>query len=88
MVDVGGQPSALDSWPQLIPPRFTSSQHTRVAGVLLFMTGMTLTTGGLKTLIYPKLITNPHATMPLPSWIIEVVDRIRAEHQRATGRPH
>jgi hypothetical protein len=87
MVDVGGQPSALDSWPQLIPPRFTSSQHTRVAGVLLFMTGMTLTTGGLKTLIYPKLIINPHANAPLPRWIIEVVDRIRAENRRATGRP-
>lgn len=85
MVDVGGQPTAIDSWPKLIPPRFTTSQHTRVSGVLLFMTGITLTKEGLRGLTYLKLVPNPHARFGLASWITELVDKNRAENQRITS---
>ena len=84
MVNVGGQPTAMDSWPQLIPPRFTPAQHTRVAGVLLFQWAFTGTIDGIKRVIYFKLIPNPHARRPLPTWLAEHIDKTRAESRRLT----
>jgi hypothetical protein len=87
MVDAGGQPTAFDSWAQLVPRRFTPSQHTRVGGVLLFMTAITGTAQGTGFLPYLKLIPNSHARIALPAWISEVVEETRAETRRLTGRP-
>jgi hypothetical protein len=33
-----------------------------------------------------KLIVNPHARVPLPDWIITVVNETRAESRRLNGR--
>jgi hypothetical protein len=87
MVDVAGQPSAFESWANLIPRRFTRTQHTRVGGVLLFMTAMTVTALGMKCIPYLKLILNPHAANPTPAWITIFVEERRAETQRLTGQP-
>ena len=87
MVDVTGQPTAFESWAELVPLRFTPAQHTRVSGVLLFMTATTVATQGMIWLPYLKLIPNPHACIPLPVWITEVVEETRAESRRLTGRP-
>jgi hypothetical protein len=87
MVDVRGQPTAFESWAQLVPRRFTPAQHTRVGGVLLFMTAITGTAQGVKWLPYLKLIPNLHARIALPAWVGEVVEETRAESQRLTGRP-
>jgi hypothetical protein len=87
MVDVAGQPTAFDSWGQLVPSRFTPNQHTRVSGVLLFMTAMTGTVEGVKWLPSLKLIPNPHAQRSLPSWVTALVEQTRAETRRLTGRP-
>src|SRR5262249_19253154 len=35
MIDVTAQPTAFESWAELVPHRFTPVQHTRVGGVLL-----------------------------------------------------
>jgi len=85
MVDVAHQPTAFDSWPELISRRFTTTQHTRVAGVLLFSEAITLTSEGLKLVLNAKLIINPHARQPLKPWLIDVVDQIRQETLRLTG---
>ncbi len=87
MVDVARQPTAFESWADLVPRRFTPMQHTRVGGVLLFMTATTVTARGLTWLPYLKLIPNPHAAIPLEGWIIDVVEETRAESRRLTGRP-
>jgi hypothetical protein len=87
MVDVSGQPTAFGSWTELVPRRFTPVQHTRVGGVLLFMTAVMLTPQGMAWLPCLKLIPNPHARIPLPSWISEAVEETRAETKRLTGRP-
>jgi hypothetical protein len=84
MVDVGGQPTAFESWSKLIPLRFARSLHTRVGGVILFMLGTTLTIEGLMAVAYLKLIPNPNARFPLPRWVTEVVDETRADAKRLT----
>jgi hypothetical protein len=87
IVDVGGQPTALESWSRLIPPRFTPKLYTRVGGVLLFTYAQTLTDHGPAWLPYVRLIVNPHARIPLPDWIKDAVERTRAESGSLTARP-
>jgi len=87
MVDVAKQPTAFESWAELVPRRFTPVQHTRVGGVLLFMTATTLAVQGMTWLSYIKLISNPHANIPIPAWITDVVEETRAESRRLTGSP-
>jgi len=86
MVDVSAQPTAFDSWAELMLRRFTPQQHTRVAGVILFMFAIRSTDHGLAWLPHVKLISNPHAWMPLPAWITDTVAETRAECYRLTGR--
>jgi hypothetical protein len=87
MVDVTAQPTAFASWPELVPRRFSGRQHTRVGGVLLFMTAVRPTDSGMALLPHLNLIPNPHARVPLPAWITDVVEETRAETNRFTGRP-
>jgi len=87
MVDVAEQPTAFKSWAELIPRRFQPVQHTRVGGVLLFMTATTITPDGMMFLPYLKLISNPHAHIPVLSWITTVVEETRMETRRLTDRP-
>jgi hypothetical protein len=87
MVNVNRQPSAFESWSERVPERFTAGQHTRVAAVVLFMHSTTATANGLVWIPFVKLIANPHARIPLPSWITDTVDGIRADARRLTGRP-
>lgn len=87
MVNVNQQPSAFGSWSERVPERFTLGQHTRVAAVILFMHSTTATDNGLVWIPIVKLILNPHAKIPLPSWIIDTVDGIRADTRHLTGKP-
>ncbi len=87
MVNVNSQPSAFESWSKRVPERFEGDQHTRVAGVLLFMHATTLSDRGLVWVPHVRLIPNPHAAVPLPSWIVDRVSRIREETRSVTGRP-
>lgn len=81
MVDVMRQQTAFQSWPELIPSRFTPKQHTRVSGMLLFATPTSM------CVPYLKLIPNRHARYPLATWITEVVEGIRAEARRLVSSP-
>jgi hypothetical protein len=82
MVDVRRQQTAFASWAKLIPPRFTPAQHTRIGGVLLFAVSTAITAQGWMNVTLVKLIPNPHARLPLPAWIAEVVEETRAESRR------
>jgi hypothetical protein len=79
MVDVRRQMTAFESWSKLIPHRFTPSRHTRVGGILMFANTTAITQFGTRCVTLLKLIQNPHARFPLPSWITEVVMEVRAE---------
>lgn len=87
MVNVNSQPSAFESWGERIPQRFSPEQHTRVAGVILFMHATSPTDRGLAWIPYVKLLANPHAAVPLPAWITDAVNEIRAGARRITARP-
>ena len=86
MVNVNSQPSAFESWSERVPQRFTGNQHTRVAAVVLFMHATSPTERGLVWVPYLKMIANPRARVPVPSWVADAVDRIRADTRRLTGR--
>jgi hypothetical protein len=86
MVNVNSQPTAFESWSKRIPERFTPQQHTRVAGVVLFMHATSAGEQGLIWVPYVKLIANPYAAVPLPSWISERVAQIGENTLRLTGR--
>ena len=86
MVDICGQPAAFESWPVLIPPRFTKSQHTRVGGVLLFMTGITPAKDGVRGQTHLEAIPNPHARIALPKWVTDRIEIVRAENRQVTGK--
>jgi hypothetical protein len=87
MVNVNSQPTAFEYWSTRIPERFNSGAHTRVAGVILFMYATQATDHGLAWLPHVKLISNPHAAVPLPSWIVEEIATTRAATQGRTERP-
>jgi hypothetical protein len=87
MVNVNSQPTAFESWSKRVPQRFTPGQHTRVAAVMLFMHATWPTEQGLLWLPSVKLIPNPNAAVPVPSWITERVACIREKTRRLTGRP-
>ena len=87
MVEVTAQPTALSSWEALAKRRFTPTQHTRVGGIILFMHATQPTEQGLAFLPHVKLITNPHARLPLPQWISDAVEATRAHVRGLTGRP-
>jgi hypothetical protein len=87
MVNVNSQPGAFESWGERVPQRFTPRQHTRVAGVILFMHATYPTEQGLIWSPFVKLIANPHAVVQLPAWITSTIDEIRNKTHRVTGRP-
>jgi hypothetical protein len=87
MVNVNLQPGAFESWGERVPQRFTPGQHTRVAGVILFMHATYLTEQGLMWLPFVKLIGNPHAAISLPTWISSTIHDVRGRTRRLTGRP-
>jgi hypothetical protein len=86
MANVNRQPTAFESWSQRVPERFTAGQHTRVAGVILFTHATTLTSKGLVWIPSVRMIANPHAARPLPSWVADTIGAFREESRRLTER--
>jgi hypothetical protein len=85
MIDVGSAPGAFRDWEPLIRRRFQPTLNTRVGGVCLFNSGLTLTPGGGACLSQTKLLINPHARVPLPSWVIETIVAAGAEYDGIFG---
>ncbi len=79
MIDLAGALGGFESWDPLLRRRFQPKVHTRVGGVCLFMTAQYLTDSGSVYLTETKLLINPHAALPLPSWATDALTQAGTE---------
>lgn len=56
-------------WQSLIERSFSPTIRRRISGVLLFQTGSVLGEHGIEIQTAGRLLGNPHARAPLPSWL-------------------
>lgn len=73
MVDMGEAGSGFTAWPPLIARRLQPNVHTRVGGVCLFASHVTLGERGVVLRSETKIMINAHAKAALPSWISETL---------------
>jgi hypothetical protein len=85
MIDVGSAPGAFEEWTPLITRRFQPTINTRVAGVCLLSSGVVLSPNGGVCPSQTKLLVNPYAKVPLPSWVTETVTAAGAEYEKIFG---
>jgi hypothetical protein len=69
MIQMGRAPGGVRAWGPLLRRRFERGFHTRVGAVCLFEGGMEGTPDGEAWAPRTKWVVNPHAALPLPSWI-------------------
>jgi hypothetical protein len=81
MVDVTGQGTAFESWPDQSLQSFTPEIYNRISGVLMFNSAVVA--GANQWLSLAKLVLNPHARTPVPTWIHDLVDEIRQSWRAA-----
>jgi hypothetical protein len=86
MVDMAEARGGFRAWGAIIQRRFQPTMHTRVGGVVLFASGSVLTDEGPASFFETKLISNPHARIPLPLWIASVIEMVGKKFQAATRR--
>jgi hypothetical protein len=75
MVQMSRAPGGIKSWEPILRRRFQPNLHTRVSAVCLFRSGHELTPDGEAWIPKAKVILNPHARLPLPSWITDGLSR-------------
>jgi hypothetical protein len=78
MVDMKNAHSGMKRWDLLIRRRLQPDVHTRVGAVCLFTSGLELGRTGVQLLFDFKTIENPHATQPLPQWILDEIRKMAA----------
>jgi len=83
MIETSNATGAFRSWGSLLARRFQPTLHTRVGAVCLFHGGIVGTPDGEAEETETKLLLNPHAKLPLPSWIIETL--MQFENRTASG---
>ena len=71
LADVSRASGALQSWGPLLQRRLQPRQHTRVGCVGLFASGMWVLPAGEAWMPWTVLIENPHASNPVPVWLLE-----------------
>jgi hypothetical protein len=81
MVLMLGAPGGMRAWAPLLRKRLQPSIHTRVSGICLFESGGELTADGWVQILRTKLLQNPHARLPLPHWIVDVLSAYPPPHQ-------
>jgi hypothetical protein len=88
MMDMMGTRSGMHGWDLLLRRRLQPSVHTRVGGVCLFAKGIELGPTSPQLLFEIATIENPHATQPLPQWILEEFRKLAAadDAKRAVPR--
>ena len=86
MIHMGNAPGGFSSWEPLIRRRFQPSVHTRVGAVCLFSAGTLPTERGFVILSQTKVLVNPHASTPLPSWIEKTLIAAGEEFRKNTVR--
>lgn len=75
MVNLSSAAGGFTSWEPLIRRRFQPNIHTRVSAICLFESGLKSTGQGMAWIPRTKLLVNPHAKHPLPSWIADNLAR-------------
>ena len=87
MAGVARATGAMKTWEPLLQRRFQPRMHTRVGGVCLWWGGLYPTPKGEDQIFETKLIANPHARFPLPTWIGETISEIYNEYKTITSHP-
>jgi hypothetical protein len=72
-------------WRSLIERSFSPTIRRRISGVLLFETGLLLGDHGIELQTAGRLLSNPHARQPLPSWLEASLHRLPAAFRTAGG---
>jgi hypothetical protein len=85
MVEMAHARGGLPSWEPVLRRRLQPSMHTRVGGIILFSSGHHLTSQGYASLFETKFISNPHARIPLPTWIEATCAAIKHELSTNNG---
>src|SRR5262249_31981590 len=83
MIDSANVPGGFQVWEALIARRFQPAIHTRVGGIGLVAGRAKVTDTGLAVFYQAKLIMNPNAKIPLPTWIVETFQALQAEFKAA-----
>jgi len=73
MVQIGRAPGAFRSWEPLLLNRFQPDLYTRVSAICLFSGAFEATPSGEAWIPRTKLLPNPYAKIPLPSWISDAL---------------
>jgi hypothetical protein len=74
MIEMSRAPGGILTWEPILRRRLQPNIHTRVSAVCLFGGGQKLEPGGGDSISYEvKLIENPHASRPLPAWIMDTL---------------
>jgi hypothetical protein len=76
MVQMSRAPGGIKSWEPILRRRFQPNLHTRVSAVCLIQSGLETTPDGEAWIPEVKVISNPHARIPLPKWITDGLSRI------------
>jgi hypothetical protein len=63
-------------WRSLIERSFSPTIRRRISGVLLFESGVVIGDHGIELRTAGRLLSNPHARQPLPSWLETSFDRL------------
>lgn len=73
IVDMSRTPGGTKSWQQLLLKRLQPNMHTRVSGICMFRSSHQIPDGSITH--RARLIKNPYAKFPLPTWIEESLAR-------------
>jgi len=86
VVNIVNAPGGIKSWEPLLQRALQPSVHTRIGGICLFMPCLILTDDGIASLLHTKFISNPHARLPLPSWIPAAISSAGGEYERQMAK--
>jgi hypothetical protein len=81
MIFTSGTVGAMNAWRVLIERRLQPNLNTRVSAVCLFSSSLQPTEQGEDWQAECKVILNPHARHPLPSWIADQFRRFQSNKQ-------
>ena len=79
MIQTSGAVGAMKAWRGLIQKRFQPGIHTRISAVCIFRSGKYASDAGYTWGVECKLIPNPHARNPLPSWIVSQFEKFPSQ---------
>jgi hypothetical protein len=73
VLETGATGGSAREWLEVFGHRLQPGLHTRVGAIMLVSSGIETTAGGATWKQTTHGIVNPHAALPLPQWIAEVV---------------